>query len=414
MANSIHRPLIAAAQDALVSIFKDGRQADKTIEFCFKRERRWGARDRRFFAQVVYDCTRWMRRLAWTLGQNDWGKNPGVIADFTREDGFNLIRVYLVVQGEENLPDWLMPSAAESALWRSKWLDEAMPDAVKHSLPDWLEQKCKTEIGKDWAKIADRLNETAPAFLRSNPLRRTRDQVQSELKSEGIETSLVEELPHALRLVERRNVFVSKCFQAGGFEMQDAGSQKIAPMLDPQPGERVIDACAGAGGKSLHIAALMRNQGRLIAMDVHQGKLEELKRRSRRAGCDIIEVREISSSKVIKRLEDGADRVLLDVPCSGSGVWRRNPDARWRINQGELTRLRELQSDILKRYSRMVRPGGTLVYATCSLWPSENEKQVQEFLSRCEGRFELVEEIHTNPLFADCDGFYAARLDRKK
>ncbi len=414
MANSFHRPLIAAAQEALLSIFRDGRQADKTIEYCFKRERKWGARDRRFFAQVVYDCTRWFRRLAWTLGQKDWGRQSGVMTGLTLENCQSIIRVYLALHLQEPLPDWLKPTPEELEKWRVRWGDREMPEAVKHSLPDWLEERCRAEIGEDWPKIADSLNQAAPAFLRINPLRGTREKVQQELSAEGIETTVVNDLPLALRLVERRNVFVTKSFQSGGFEMQDAGSQLIAPLLDPQPGERVIDACAGAGGKSLHIAALMRNQGRLISMDVHQGKLEELKRRSRRAGCDIIEVREISSSKVIKRLENGADRVLLDVPCSGSGVWRRNPDARWRMNQEELNRLKALQSDILQRYSKMVRPGGVLVYATCSLWPSENQKQIKGFLAASEGRFELVHEIHTSPLDGERDGFYAARLERKK
>jgi 16S rRNA (cytosine967-C5)-methyltransferase len=165
-------------------------------------------------------------------------------------------------------------------------------------------------------------------------------------------------VPSALRLKQRANLFGTDSYKAGLFEVQDAASQLIAPFLQPEPGMRVIDACAGGGGKALHLAAIMRNKGRILALDVHAWKLAELRKRASRAGVDIIEAREIEGSKTVKRLAQKAERVLLDVPCSGLGVLRRNPDAKWKLSDAEIDRLTALQAEILESYSRMVVPGG--------------------------------------------------------
>jgi 16S rRNA (cytosine967-C5)-methyltransferase len=202
-------------------------------------------------------------------------------------------------------------------------------------------------------------------------------------------------------------------FKEGLFEVQDASSQCVAPFLQVEPGMKVIDACAGGGGKTLHIGALMQNKGRILALDVHQWKLNELRKRCGRAGVDVAETRMIEGSKSIKRLAGYADRVLLDVPCSGLGVLRRNPDAKWKLSNEEIDRLIIEQQDILTRYSVMVKPGGKLVYATCSVLPSENEDQVQKFLAKHGDDWTLEEEMKINPAESGHDGFYGARLVRK-
>ena len=173
---------------------------------------------------------------------------------------------------------------------------------------------------------------------------------------------------------------------------------------------KVVDACAGGGGKALHLAAMMRNKGKIHALDIHAWKLAELKKRAARAGADIIETREIEGSKTIKRLAAHADRLLLDVPCSGLGVLRRNPDSKWKLSAEEVDRLVALQAEILENYARMVKPGGKLVYATCSILPSENERQVQAFLARHGDVWQLEAELRRNPAQGGFDGFYAARL----
>ncbi|MNS80695.1 Ribosomal RNA small subunit methyltransferase B [compost metagenome] len=186
----------------------------------------------------------------------------------------------------------------------------------------------------------------------------------------------------------------------------------VVPLLDVQPGHRVIDACAGGGGKSLHMASLMKNKGKILSLDIHEWKLKELKDRAKRNGVDVIETRVIDTNKVIKRLADNADRVLLDVPCSGMGVLRRNPDAKWKLSNEEIDRLMILQQEILSTYSQMTKVGGQLVYATCSLLPSENELQVQKFLHDHSAKWSLVKEIHLRPDRDGFDGFYAALLKR--
>jgi len=175
---------------------------------------------------------------------------------------------------------------------------------------------------------------------------------------------------------------------------------------------RVVDACAGGGGKTLHLAALMKNKGRIIAMDTEDWKLDELKKRARRAGAsDIIETRVIDSSKVIKRLENSADQLLLDVPCSGLGVLRRNPDAKWKLSADFIEKVKIQQLEILSQYSSMLKPGGVLVYSTCSIFPSENEKQVESFLQSEGGKFDLLEQKTLLPS-AGFDGFFMARMKK--
>jgi len=215
-------------------------------------------------------------------------------------------------------------------------------------------------------------------------------------------------------LAERKNVFVTNAFKNGMFEVQDAASQFIAPMLEVAPGLRVVDACAGAGGKSLHVAALMKNKGKIIAMDIHEWKLGELKKRAARNRVDIIETKIIDSTKVVKRLESSFDRVLLDVPCSGLGVIRRNPDTKWKLSSGEIDRLVELQREILTDYSKMCKSKGLMVYATCSILYKENEEQVKWFLQSEEGQnWTFKKELRLWPHKDQFDGFYAAVLEKK-
>jgi 16S rRNA (cytosine967-C5)-methyltransferase len=286
-----------------------------------------------------------------------------------------------------------------------------LPRAVKESIPDWLDQIGFEQLGSRWEKLLKALNTQAPVVLRANRLKTDREKLRLALEREGIDARPFEGFEDALVLAVRKNVFRTEAFKKGLFEVQDLASQAVAPFLDPQPGERVIDACAGAGGKTLHIAALMKNKGRLISMDVEERKLGELRVRTSRNGVDIVEVRVIESSKTIKRLENSADRVLLDVPCSGLGVLRRNPDAKWKMTPRQIDEISKIQREILGTYPKMVKSGGVLVYSTCSLLPSENEKQVQWFLSE-NSDWSLEGEKHFWP-DEGFDGFYMAKLRRR-
>ncbi len=277
--------------------------------------------------------------------------------------------------------------------------------------PDWLNEMGQAQMGERWPAERAALNKPAKRFLRVNTLKCSRDELAKKLRNERVQTVEVEGVETALEVVSDSALFRTECFKKGWFEQQDAGSQLIAKALDAKPGMRVVDACAGAGGKTLSISAQMQGKGRLLAMDVEQWKLDNLKQRARRAAAHNVETRIIASSKTIKRLKLSADRVLLDVPCSGLGVLKRNPDAKWRDTPERLPVLVELQKHILQSYSRMVKVGGILIYATCSIMPEENRDQVDAFLAENK-HFRFIEDENISPAETGFDGFYYAKLER--
>jgi 16S rRNA (cytosine967-C5)-methyltransferase len=213
-------------------------------------------------------------------------------------------------------------------------------------------------------------------------------------------------------LSKRQTLQKTEAFANGLFEIQDAASQQVAPLLAIKPGMNIIDACAGAGGKTLHLAALSQNKGQITALDVEARKLEELKRRARRAGVTNIKTFPVGNGGIIKQLQASADRLLLDVPCSGLGVLRRNPDAKWKLSLPFIETVRQTQQNILQNYSTMLKPRGIMVYATCSILPSENEQQVELFLQK-NSNFEMISSHRLSPASSNTDGFFMAALQRK-
>ncbi|HWU44298.1 MAG TPA: methyltransferase domain-containing protein [Bdellovibrio sp.] len=395
----IHRHLAETVIIALEEIFFDNKYADKVIQKNLKSHSKWGSRDRKFFAETIYEVVRWYRLLDFIAGG---------------EDFWRLVGVQWLRQGYD-LPDWEEFEGLSYDYLRRREKEAVKTFAVANSISDWMDECGRKELGSEiWEKVVPALNKPAEVFLRANALKATADDVLQELKAIEIEAQKVSpDLPHAVKLKERRNIFITEPFRKGLFEVQDAASQMVVPLLGLEPGMRVVDACAGAGGKSLHMASLMKNKGRIISMDIHEWKLQELKIRARRDGVDNIETRLIDSSKVIKRMHDQADRLLLDVPCSGMGVLRRNPDTKWKLTEEEIVRLRDLQYEILTSYSPMTKKGGIMVYATCSLFPSENEKQIERFMTEHGAKWKLLRQIHTRPDVEGFDGFYAAVLRRE-
>lgn len=401
----LHRPIAKAALEVIYDAFVEGHHVDKIIERKLKSNRTLGARDRRFIAETVYEMTRWWR-LLWRCA----GEEPREIDEQVL---WQLLGVHLTLQGRP-VPAWPEFKDLEPAkiLDRRERCKNAR--AVRESIPDWMDEQGARELGDRWEAALKALNRQAPVVLRANGLKNSPSELVQALIEEGVSAERAPDHPTAVILKERKNIFRTLAFKHGMFEVQDGASQMVAPLVDPRPGDRVIDACAGAGGKSLHLAALMKNKGKILALDVQERKLEELRTRAARAGADTIEARLIEGAKTIKRLSKSADRVLLDVPCSGLGVLRRNPDAKWKLTPDELTRLRGIQAEILGEYSDMTKPGGRLVYATCSCLPSENEEQVRAFLSAREGQWTLLQEMSHFPGDQGFDGFYAAVMERAK
>ena len=283
---------------------------------------------------------------------------------------------------------------------------------LRESVPDWLDTLGAQELGETlWTDELHALNSLAPVVLRVNTLKTSLEHLQQFLRQEGVETYPLRDYPDALQLVERSNIFKTQAFADGLFEVQDASSQKVVPFMQiDDKVKRVIDTCAGAGGKTLHLATLMQNKGQIIAMDIYEQKLQELKRRARRNGVFNIETKLIEP-KQLKRMHGTFDRVLIDAPCSGLGVLRRNPDAKWKLQPKFLDEIRTTQQEILQQYSKLLKKGGKLVYATCSILPSENQQQIEKFLASEAGkefRLEAEEVIFAHQ--SGYDGFYIARL----
>lgn len=396
----LYRNLCEAVVSGLELIFTEKKYADKVIEKILKSNPKWGARDRRFIAETIYDIVRWYTLFIELTGADE-------------DDYWKLLAVWCL-WNKVDFPDWAELKGVNRKKILENYEQLKTNRKIRESIPDWLDELGVKELGTKWEKELEALNEEAKVVLRVNTIKISRLELQKQLlELENISTDAPTDFPDALLLEERQNIFTRQQFKDGLFEVQDGGSQLIAPFLQVKPGMRVIDACAGAGGKTLHLAALMQNKGRIIALDTEEWKLDELKKRGRRAGVANVETRLIESSKTIKRLENSADRLLLDVPCSGLGVLKRNPDAKWKMSLDFIEQVKELQQRILADYSSMVKTGGEMVYSTCSLFPSENEKQVETFLKNQSENFELLDQKTVLPS-EGFDGFFMARLKRLK
>lgn len=396
----IHRNLLIGIHDALQeTFFEKNKYADKVIERLLKAHKKWGSQDRGVVSEIFYNIIRWKKRLEYYMGEGTkpsnvyklilayllWSKTP-----YKKFEEFDGIKIADILK------------KLEKGTYPSK--------AIEHSIPDWLAERLEKELGESWEKEMVALNEQAPTVLRANTLKTSVRGLIDELKEEGVESMPLRNYPSAVQLEEKKNVFLTSAFKDGLFEVQDASSQLIGELLDVKEGMRVVDACAGAGGKTLHLAALMQNKGQIIALDIHEWKLAELKRRAKRAGAHNIETRAIADNKVIKRLHEKADRLLIDAPCSGLGVLKRNPDSKWKIDADFIERIQNEQYQILSDYSKIIKKGGKMIYATCSILPSENNEQVEKFLSLNED-YKLLSEHKIMPS-EGYDGFYMALIER--
>ena len=388
----IYKNLVDAVVVTLQKIFTENRYADKAIEYLFKENPKWGARDRRFVAETIYDVVRQFRLLKELCGNENY---------------YHIVGTYLLLR-DYDLPVWNEFASIDKKHIQQKIEEVKSNRAIFQSIPDWLDELGFAELSYKWNKEIEALNNQAAVVLRANVLKTSTKNLQTQLSQSGIETESLKG-SEALILKERKNIFTSPLFKQGLFEIQDFSSQHVAPFLRAEKNMCIVDACAGAGGKALHIAALTQNKSKIIAMDVEEKKLAELQRRAGRAGAKI-ETKLISSEKTIKQLHNTADRLLLDVPCSGLGVIKRNPDAKWKLSLERINELKKIQAQILQEYSAMLKVGGLLVYATCSILPSENQNQAQKFLADNKN-FSFIEDKTIYPS-EGFDGFYMCLMTR--
>jgi 16S rRNA (cytosine967-C5)-methyltransferase len=390
MAKKLHRILAQAAIEILHSIFEEGMMAERAVSRALGSNPKWGKRDRALVAGTVYEIVRWRRK---------WEVLAGA------EDTWALAGFWWEQQGFER-PDWASwPVFSEAGIKMREGALERMPRAVRFSLSDEFDVLGEQALGAAWEVELAALNQSAPVFLRVNPRRGHPASVKAELEAAGVMVEPVDGCPLGLKVLPGKAV-PATLRESGRFEIQDAGSQQVAPFLQAEPGMRVVDACAGAGGKTLHLAALMEGKGDLLAMDVQERKLETLRTRAARATVKVRTA--LVSDEALATMTGQADRVLVDAPCSGSGTLRRQADLKYRITTASLAEVQALQREVLARCVPLVKAGGKLVYATCSILPQENEEQAAWF-SKAFPNFKLEAESHLSPAQTGWDGFYMAR-----
>ena len=401
----LHKNLVLAVIKILDGVFNQDFYADKTIEKVLKLDKRWGSRDRAFIAETSYEIVRW-KRLYLEIADV---KKP-----FQYKNLWRVFSVWAVLKGI-NLPNWTEFQETPKRRIKGKFDELSKIRKFRESVPDWIDKLACEEIGeKKWEKEISELNKMAELVIRTNTLKTNSSELQKILLDEEISTEIISGYPDALRLKKRVNLFKKESFQKGLYEVQDASSQLVAPFLKIEPGMKICDICAGAGGKTLHLSALSKNKGQILAMDIYKHKLIQLKKRAKRNSAFNIETKLIENNKSIKRLKGKIDRLLIDAPCSGLGVLKRNPDSKWKLQPDFLNKIKDTQLKILKQYSKLIKENGKIVYATCSILPSENEHQINNFLKSEEGQdFKLEEEKKISPLSSGFDGFYMARLSLK-
>ncbi len=423
---------LAAAIDLLAEIDHDRRPADAVANAFFRDRRYIGSGDRRAVSDRAWRVLRARRRLTWWLERAETAPTPRMLAAASlllegwRYDGL----AQSFSGGQYGAPSLIALEAAALRRLEGQTLNHPdMPPATALELPDWLYPALLQAFEDRLPAEMAALLAPAPLDLRVNSLRTTREAAQAALAAEGLQATPTPLSPWGLRIADRRPVTSGQAFQTGLVEIQDEGSQLVAALLAPEPDHRVVDWCAGAGGKTLAIAAAMANRGHITACDVSAPRLAAATQRLRRAGAFNVERHLVTpGDKWLKRHAGTAHRVLVDAPCTGTGTWRRNPDARTRLTEQTLTELTAKQADILHDAARLVRTGGRLVYATCSLLPAENEAQIDHFLQThpdfavlplaaawpwpteppCPGPY-----LRLTPLHHETDGFFAAVLEKK-
>lgn len=419
--NGPSRALLAQAAQVLGAVLTFEHPADAVLSQHFRENHRIGHRDRGFIAETVYGA---LRRLRWLKRLAGEGAAPRklLLAWLARGEGWSLRQFDGLVSANES--EWI------AALKSMQPGEDSLADRL--DMPDWLIDALLARYPQEeLIDLAHSLNRPATLDLRANVLKTDRDKLREALRGDGIIADLCPYAPQGLRLRDKPALHRHPLFLDGYFEVQDEGSQLLGHLVQPRRGELVIDFCAGAGGKTLLLGAMMRSTGRLYAFDVSQKRLAKLKPRLARSGLSNVHPVLIADERdaKLKRMAGKADRVLVDAPCSGLGTLRRNPDLKWRQSAATVAEMAVKQAAILASAARLVRPGGRLVYATCSLLDAENDRVAEAFLAS-HPQFRQIDAaailekqgialatgncLRLSPHKHHTDGFYAAVFERSE
>lgn len=395
---------IAALHAILFAVVREGGRTDLACGRVLKAYPKLKPSEKAMVVRVAYAIIRRYRLLC-ALAALPEGA-PESPAETAR------LEAALIALEKRRRTGWPAGFSPDIALKRAALLEKSEP-TVFHSMPDWIAEALRRDIGNKWVRVAGAMGEEPKCILRVNTRKGDAASLAKRLGAAKIETRPVDGFPEALEAADRYAALHCAPFEEGLYELQDAGSQSVAPALEVKPGMRVIDACAGEGGKTLHLSNLMGGKGRIIALDVDPKKLETLKKRAARADAQNITTRVVEGLSTWKDLEGTADRVLIDAPCSGSGVFRRQPESKWRLTPEGVAERIAMQAAILDAAAYAAKVGGLVVYATCSLFADENERQVARFIARHKGRFVLRDSRRLLPgCDGDVDGFFIARIER--
>jgi len=399
--------------------------ADAIIRRFFHERKYLGSKDRRYIADAYFGTIKNWRRLEATVQDcfEDRKVTPARMIivyapSFLGTTLGELTEIASEIRSSQEIPKEVLPCLFDKER-EGNGLLELSPDeriGILYSFPTWFVARIRAEYGDDHIEqILSELNGEAPTVLRANTLMTDRQKLKEELQKSACETLYSEMAAEALVLKKRVNVFGMESFRRGEFEVQDEGSQLVAPFANIRKTSiKALDACAGAGGKTLHLAALMKNRGEIFATDVDDRKLEELRMRSRRSGAQNIRIvkQDQKESMLGADKDEWFDLLLLDVPCTGTGTLRRNPGIKWLLTEQMLQELLQKQRTILEENLHFVKAGGTIVYATCSILKEEGEEQVQWFVEQ-HPEIEVEEARRTRPDETGCDAFFIARMRKK-
>ena len=380
--------LIGHVTELYNDVLASPKPADRLIDVFFRERKYLGSKDRRFISETLYGILRNKRKIELSIQ----------FVQDKRTILFSCIAYLLLdkkysaesLSSEVDIPiDTLL--AIEQKITSNPVSDSSIESiAIQYSFQDWMISEWNEYFGRSEVDaLCTTLNTQAPMTIRVNTIKTTVEECQNKMMLEGVETEKAQYSPYALHLKKRINIFQLQAFKDGLFEVQDEGSQLLAMLVDPEPKSKVLDACAGAGGKALAMASIMNNCGEIFAFDIHSFRLDELKKRIRRSGLDSIHTRTIRENEVEESFIGEADYVLVDAPCTGTGTIRRDPGMKWSVTQQMVRELRKKQLSILSLNSQYVKVGGRLIYATCSLIKDENQNVIEQFLSN-EKNFELV------------------------
>ncbi len=421
--------LIGHVTEVYAEVLVSTKPADRIIDLFFRERKYLGSNDRRFISETFYGMLRHKKRIEWSLTSID-DKRTNLFACIAYLFLDHKMSVESLA-AEVDVPVNVLTSV-ERVVNTVPILDSDISTlATQYSFQEWMITRWKEYFGgEELEPLCSVLNTQAPMTIRVNTIKSSLDECRHKLLNEGIETDRGRLSPVALHLKRRVNAFQLQAFKDGEFEMQDEGSQLLAMLVDPKPKSKVIDACAGAGGKALAMATIMNNRGEIFALDVNSFRLDELQKRIKRSGVDTIRIRKVREDETIPEFVGSADYVLVDAPCTGTGTIRRNPGMKWSVSEKMVLELRDKQHSILTLNSQYVKPNGRLVYATCSLIREENEWVVEQFLSE-HPDFELVppssvmeryglaslankKYFQLLPHHYNTDGFFAAVMKRLK